>query len=221
MSEAVGPGSPEPLLEPPDHLSLSMAVVLLVLSAINDALGPVELTDARHLSLAPLSVVALSVEPGVRPMAVEEIGVEIALIVLQKLDPPVMLNHEILIFSHRFGRVLGRHPFVILLQLLIQLMLIDVLLLHEILDLQDLLRGIFLLVLEGQLALLLLSLLLVRLADEERQGALALLLVVLKVAIVGGQFEFLEAFAVLLAVFELTSVLVDVLAVFYFEEALA
>lgn len=77
-----------------------------------------------------------------------------------------MLDHKILIFSHRFWRVLRRQPFVILLQFFIQLMLKDVLLLHEILHLQDLLGRLLLLILNRQFSVFLQSFLLVCLADE-------------------------------------------------------
>lgn len=166
MSQAICPGSSEPFLESPDHFSLSMAVILLILSPINDPFRPVKLPNALHLPLIPLSIVTLSIEPSIRSMAMEEIGIEVSFVVLQKLDPSVMLDHKILIFSHGFGRVLRWHPFVILLQFIIQLMLIDVFLLHEILNLQDLLGWLLLLILDGQLAVFLQSFLLVCLTDE-------------------------------------------------------
>lgn len=82
MSQAVCPGSSEPLLEAPDHFSLAMAVILLILSTIDNPFRPVKLTNALHLALMPLSIVTLSVEPSVGPMAMEEIGIEVTLVVL-------------------------------------------------------------------------------------------------------------------------------------------
>lgn len=163
-----------------------MTVILLILSSINDPFRPVKLPNALHLSLIPLAIVTLSIEPSIRPMAMEQVGIEVSLVVLQKLDPSVMLDHKILIFCHRFGRVFRRHPFVILLQFFIQLPLIDVLLLHEILHLQDLLRRLLFLILNGQLTVLFQSFLFVCFAYKQSQGAFALLLVVLEIAIIGG-----------------------------------
>lgn len=149
MSQSICPRSSKSFLESPDHLSLAMAVVLLILSPVYDSLGPVKLTYTLHLAFAPFSIVALAIEPSVGPMPVKEICVEVALVVFQELDPSIMLNHKILIFSHGFRGILGRNPFVVFLQFLAQLMFIDVLLLHEVLDLQNLLRWLFLFILDS------------------------------------------------------------------------
>ena len=116
MPEAIRPRASEPLLESPDHFPLAMAVVLLILSPVDDSLRPVKLPNALHLALTPLSIVALSVEPSVGAVSVEDVVVEVALVVLQKLGPSIVLDHKILIFCHGFGRVLRSQPLVILLQ---------------------------------------------------------------------------------------------------------
>lgn len=59
-----------------------MAIVLLILSPVDNSLGPVKLPNALHLALTPFAIVAFSIEPSVSPMPVEEICIEITLIVL-------------------------------------------------------------------------------------------------------------------------------------------
>jgi hypothetical protein len=82
MSQSVCPRSSEALFQAPNHLTLAVPHILLVFSSVEHSLRPVKLPYAVHLSVFPCSVVAFTVKPKISSVALEDIMVKVALIML-------------------------------------------------------------------------------------------------------------------------------------------
>lgn len=156
-----------------------------------------------------MPAVALPVEPLIDSSAVELVAVEVTLVILQKLYPSVVVNHEVLVIQQGLGRILGRDPLEFL-QSFSQIFLEGMTQLNKFFHFLDLFTGIAFLIEHDEFGILLETFLIVGPADEESKHALALLTVFLEVAVVAGQLELLKALPIFLSLSVLSTILIHV-----------
>ena len=99
VPESVCEISSKSLCKTPNHYSLTVTFIILVLSTINYIFWPVKLAYSLHFSSLPLTAITFSIEPCICSLSVELVVFEITFVVFEKFDSSVVLKEKILIIS--------------------------------------------------------------------------------------------------------------------------